>query len=83
MILLICKQEIKQDLFRSTSADNLRNKYVFDQNSDIILDHEDETGNRFKVNKIGKHFILALNNKNKSSIKKYQRHSPRFIEFNL
>ena len=45
----------------------------------MILDHEDENGNRFKVNKIGKHFILAINNKAKHAVKKYQRHAPRFF----
>lgn len=44
------------------------------------MDHEDENGNRFKVNKIGKHFILAINsNKNKNPIKTYNKHSPRFF----
>ncbi len=64
----------------STAHENSKNKFYFSQNSDIILDHEDENGNRFKVNKIGKHFILAINsNKSKSQIKTYNKHSPRFF----
>jgi len=51
---------------------------VFNQKAEMVLDHEDEDGNKFKVNNIGKNFIYVHNNlKNKKAIKSYKKHSPR------
>jgi hypothetical protein len=51
---------------------------VFNQKSEMVLDHEDEDGNKFRVSNIGKNFIYVHNNlKSKSAVKSYKKHSPR------
>lgn len=60
--------------------ENSKNKFLFSQISDTILEHEDEEGNRFHVNKLGK-CTTTINNQNSSrnKVKFYQKHSPRFL----
>lgn len=57
-----------------------KNKFCFRQDSDIILEHEDEMGNLFKVNKSGKNSIYNVNSKSDAKpIRVYNNHSPRFF----
>ncbi|CAF0878303.1 unnamed protein product [Brachionus calyciflorus] len=59
-----------------------KNKFCFRQNSDIILEHEDEIGNKFKVNKNGKNIIFNVSQgsvKEGNNIKSYGKHAPRFF----
>ncbi len=66
-------------LFRNTEY--TKNKFLFNQNSDTVVEHQDEEGNKFKVNKIGRNYISTVNNNfnQKNLIKTYNRHSPRFF----
>lgn len=58
----------------------VKNKFCFRQDSDVILEHEDEMGNKFKVNKIGKNSIFNVNSKSETKpVKVYNKHSPRFF----
>ncbi|RNA34735.1 sperm-associated antigen 17, partial [Brachionus plicatilis] len=57
-----------------------KNKFCFRQDADVILEHEDEMGNRFKVNKSGKNSIFNVNSKGEiKPLKIYNKHSPRFF----
>lgn len=57
----------------------MRNRFYFKPSSEVILEHEDETGNRFKVTRTGKNLIMPVNTKPKSAIKNYGKHAPRFF----
>ena len=65
---------------------------MFNQNDEIILQHDDEEGNKFVVNKHGKHYASAnFNHQNqelaaaaaaavaKEPYRKYKAHAPRFF----
>ena len=45
----------------------------------MIIEHEDESGNRFKVTRAGKNLIMPINQKTRSLVKNYAKHAPRFL----
>ena len=76
--LLDINQDGVVSFLSRNSIENSKNKFVFSQVSETILEHEDEEGNKFNVNKSGK-CATTLNNESSSrnKVKYYQRHSPR------
>jgi hypothetical protein len=68
-------------LLPRNSNEYTKNKFLFNQNGDIVLEHQDEEGNRFKVNKIGRNYISTVNGNlnQKNHMKSYKRHSPRLF----
>lgn len=57
----------------------MRNRFNFLSSSEFILEHEDESGNRFKVTRTGKNLIMPVNAKLKNQIKNYGKHAPKFF----
>ena len=53
------------------------NKFVFYQNSDVILDHIDSMGNKFRVDKFGKSFLDLVKRHNLNEMS--GKHVPRFF----
>ncbi len=76
--LLDINQDGVVSFLSRNSMENSKNKFVFSQVSESILEHEDEEGNKFNVNKSGK-CSTTLNNEGSSrnKVKYYQKHSPR------
>jgi hypothetical protein len=82
-------------LYLSSGGQVTRNRFIFNQTSNVVLEHEDESGNKFKVSKIGKNFIMPVNMQGSQSgirpppvvaaaarkgpIKVYDKHAPRFF----
>ena len=58
------------------------NKFLFYQNSDTILDHVDDEGNIFKIDKFGKCISIPIDQSQSSSssfsLSDYDNHSPRY-----
>lgn len=63
------------------SANTQSNKFFFYQNADVILDHVDDDGNIFKVDKSGKATTLPVDRSHSSlsseSALEYDNHAPR------
>lgn len=78
--LLDVNQEGVVSYLPRNSMENSKNKFMFSQVSEHILEHEDEEGNKFNVSKLGKCSTSLTNpNSNRNKIKFYQKHSPRFF----
>jgi hypothetical protein len=58
------------------------NKFLFYQNSDTILDHVDDEGNIFKIDKFGKCSSIPIDQSQSSSssfsLSDYDNHAPRY-----
>ncbi len=78
--LLDINQDGLVSFLSRSSMENSRNKFLFSQVTDNILEHEDEEGNKFTVSKLGK-CTTTINSENSSrnKVKFYQKHSPRFF----
>lgn len=76
--LLDINQDGVVSFLSRNSMENSKNKFIFSQVSESVLEHEDEEGNKFNVNKSGK-CTTTLNNQSSSrnKVKYYQKHSPR------
>lgn len=57
----------------------LRNRFFFQPLSEIIIEHQDESGNRFKVSQSGKNISLPSSQTQKKTIRNFGKHTPRFF----